>query len=132
MNAQFLRFLLTGGCAAAVNLASRYLLNTAMSFEWAVALAYLIGMATAYALARAFVFEASGRSKGAEFGRFAIVNLFALAFVWLISVGLAQIVFPAIGFVWHADDVAHLIGVLAPAVTSYFGHRWFTFARTAA
>jgi putative flippase GtrA len=116
MPGQFVRFLSTGGFAAAVNLFSRYQLNKVLSFEIAVALSYLIGMVTAYALARAFVFEASGRSVAAEFKRFAIINVFSLAFVWSISVALARHVFPAIGFQWHADDIAHFIGVGAPAV----------------
>jgi putative flippase GtrA len=52
----------------------------------------------------------------------------ALVQVWVVSVGLARLVFPAVGFTWHADDIAHLIGVTIPAVTSYFGHRHFSFA----
>ena len=130
MSPQFLKFLASGGVAALVNLGSRAVLNRAMPFEAAVVLAYLLGMITAYALARAFVFEASGRSASAEFKRFAIVNAFALVLVWVISVGLARYMFPAIGFTWHADAFAHLAGVLAPAVTSYFGHRHYTFGRT--
>lgn len=129
MNLQFLKFLVTGGIAALVNLLSRYALNHVMSFEAAVVLAYLLGMATAYLLARRFVFDASGRSVASEVRRFVLVNLVALGFVWAISVGLARVVFPAIGMTWHADDIAHLIGVLAPAVTSYVGHRFYTFAR---
>jgi putative flippase GtrA len=129
MNLRFLKFLLTGGIAALVNLLSRYALNLIVSFEIAVIVAYLLGMATAYLLARRFVFEASGRSVASEVRRFVLVNLVALGFVWVISVGLARVVFPSIGFTWHADDVAHLIGVLAPAVTSYIGHRFYTFAR---
>ena len=129
MNLQFLKFLVTGGIAALVNLLSRYALNHVMSFEAAVVLAYLLGMATAYLLARRFVFDASGRSMASEVRRFVLVNLVALGFVWVISVGLARVVFPAIGMTWHADDIAHLIGVLAPAVTSYVGHRFYTFAR---
>lgn len=129
MNLQFLKFLVTGGIAALVNLLSRYALNHVMSFEAAVVVAYLLGMATAYLLARRFVFDASGRSVASEVRRFVLVNLVALGFVWVISVGLARVVFPAIGFTWHADDTAHLIGVLAPAVTSYIGHRFYTFAR---
>ena len=121
----------TGGIAAAVNLGSRYLLNRFMSFEAAVAIAYLFGMTTAYVLAKLFVFAKSGRSVASEFRRFAIVNIFALMLVWTISVGLARYVFPAIGFVWHAEDLAHLIGVLAPAVTSYFAHRIYTFGPAA-
>lgn len=129
MNLQFLKFLVTGGIAALVNLLSRYALNHVMSFEAAVVVAYLLGMATAYLLARRFVFDASGRPVASEVRRFVVVNLVALGFVWAISVGLARIVFPAIGMTWHADDIAHLIGVLAPAVTSYIGHRFYTFAR---
>lgn len=128
MTTEFLKFLVTGGLAALANLASRYALNLIMPFEAAVAIAYLIGMTTAYVLARRFVFQRSGRSVGSEVRRFILVNLVALVLVWLISVGLARIVFPAVGFTWHAEDIAHLIGVLAPAVSSYFGHRLYTFA----
>lgn len=124
---QFVRFLATGGLAAAVNLTSRWLLNEVMSFEAAVAVAYVVGTATAYALARLFVFEETGHSVLTEFGRFTIVNLFALVLVWSISVGLAVYVFPSVGFTWHPDDVAHFIGVLSPAIASYFGHRHYTF-----
>ena len=129
MNSQFIRFLLTGGTAAAVNLASRYFINLFISFEMAVVVAYLIGMSTAYLLVRQFVFKTSGRSFSSGFYRFAFVNLLALIFVWGISVGLVRIVFPAMSFGWHADDIAHLIGVLAPAITSYFGHRLYTFSK---
>jgi len=126
---RFLKFLATGGIAALVNLLSRYVLNYLMPFEAAVVMAYLLGMTTAYLLARRFVFDASGRSVASEVRRFVLVNIVALSFVWAISVGLARIVFPAIAFTWHADDIAHLVGVLAPAVTSYVGHSFYTFAR---
>ena len=129
MTMEFLKFLVTGGLAALVNVASRYALNLVMPFEVAVVVAYLIGMTTAYILARLFVFQRSDRSLGSEFRRFTLVNLVALVLVWVISVGLARFVFPALAFTWHADDIAHLIGVLAPAVSSYFGHRLYTFAR---
>lgn len=126
---EFGRFLLTGGVAAGVNVAARWLLSHVIGYEAAVALAYLVGMATAYLLSRAFVFARSGRSMADEAVRFALVNVVALAQVWIVSVGLARLVFPAIGFTWHAEDIAHMIGVAIPAVTSYFGHRHFSFAR---
>ncbi|WP_370677658.1 GtrA family protein [Pleomorphomonas sp. PLEO] len=129
LSREFLRFLMTGGVAAIVNLGSRYGLSYFVRFEIAVVLAYLLGMLTAYVLARIFVFVPSGRSLASELWRFTMVNLVSLAMVWSISVALARIVFPAIGFIWHPEDVAHVIGVLAPAVVSYFGHRFYTFAR---
>jgi putative flippase GtrA len=61
-SSRFVRFLVTGGFAALVNLGSRYLLNQYMSFEAAVAVAYLFGVVTAYSLARLFVFERSGHA----------------------------------------------------------------------
>jgi putative flippase GtrA len=127
ISSRFVRFLLTGSCAALVNLGSRYELNRFMSFEAAVALAYLFGMVTAYFLARVFVFDRSGLAVATEFRRFVVVNLLSLAIVWVVSVGLAVYVFPAIGFHWCAEDVAHLIGVLSPSVVAYFAHKHYTF-----
>jgi putative flippase GtrA len=126
---EFGRFLVTGGVAAGVNVGARWLLSHAMVYEIAVVVAYLVGMATAYALTRLFVFERSGRAMVDEAVRFALVNAVALVQVWVVSVGLARLAFPAVGFAWHAEDIAHLIGVAIPAVTSYFGHRHFSFAK---
>ena len=101
----------------------------ALVWMGSVVLAYLAGMATAYLLSRAFVFARSGRTVADEAVRFTLVNVVALVQVWIVSVGLARIVFPALEFTWHAEDIAHLIGVAIPAVTSYFGHRHFSFSR---
>lgn len=127
--ARFIRFTVTGGLAAAVNLVSRYLLNFCMSFAAAVAVAYLVGMMTAYALGRLFVFERSGRAVADELWRFTVVNMFAAAQVWVISVTLGEYFFRSMGFQWHPLEIAHLIGVSVPVLTSYLGHRHFSFAR---
>ena len=52
---QFLRFVLTGGAAALVNVISRIGFSQLMAFEVAVLAAYAVGMVTAYILARRFV-----------------------------------------------------------------------------
>lgn len=126
---RFVRFVMTGGVAAAVNLVSRYILNFWMSFSIAVVAAYLCGMTTAYVLNKLFVFDRSGRSVANEFWRFTLVNLVAVLQVWVISVGLGEYVFPAIGFERFHLLVAHAIGVSVPIVTSYLGHRHFSFAK---
>jgi len=51
----------------------------------------------------------------------------AFAQVWVVSVGLARVIFPAIGFSWRAETVAHVVGVLSPVVTSYVLHKRFSF-----
>lgn len=129
---RFLRFLLTSGVAAGVNVVGRYLLEFAMPYQWAVAVAYLFGLVTGFLLARQFVFTAAPDRAGGQFMRFALVNAIAFVPVWVVSVGLAKLLFPAIGFDRHAETVAHVIGVASPAVTNYFLHQHFSFrvART--
>lgn len=125
---RFVAFLLTGGLAAGVNVGSRMGFGLVAPYEAAVALAYLVGMTTAFTLARLFVFAGSGRRLHVEYGRFALVNVAALVQVVVVSVGLARVVFPAIGLTWNAELVAHVIGVLSPVLASYQGHKRFSFA----
>jgi putative flippase GtrA len=125
---RFVLFVLAGGFAALVNIVSRLALSLVMPYEAAIVVAYGCGMTTAYALNKAFVFERSGRSVRDEYVRFALVNLLAVAQVWVVSVGLARLVFPALGFAWHAETVAHVIGVAVPVFTSYLGHKHFSFS----
>lgn len=126
---EFASFLVTGGIAALVNLSTRIAFNLVMPFQVAVIVAYLCGMTTAYVLARRFVFEHSGRALHDEYVRFTLVNLVAVAQVWIVSVGLAEVVFPRLGFTWHSYTVAHFFGVAVPVFTSYIGHKRFSFAQ---
>lgn len=127
--ARFFRFVAAGGFAAVVNVASRWALEFIMPYEAAVALAYLFGMTVAFVLTRRFVFDVSGGCVQGQYVRFALVNATAFAQVWLVSVGLARVFFPASGFTWHPETVAHIIGVTSPLVTSYYGHKIYSFGR---
>jgi len=124
---RFARFVLTGGFAAVINVASRWLFSFVMSYELAVTFAYLVGMLTAFILSRSFVFERSSAPVFQQFSRFALVNAAAFCQVWLVSVGLDRLLFPVIGFVWHAETVAHIVGVSSPVITSYFAHHRYSF-----
>jgi putative flippase GtrA len=125
--ARFLRFLVTGGLAAGVNIVSRILFDRAVVYEIAVVLAYLVGMTTAFILARLFVFDGRAGDARGQYMRFALVNVLAFAQVWIVSVGLDRYIFPAIGWTWQAATLAHAIGVVSPVAASYFGHRKFSF-----
>jgi putative flippase GtrA len=125
--ARFVTFLVTGGIAALANVLARVIFERAMPFEAAVVLAYGVGMITAFVLARAFVFTEATSSMHVQAARFALVNAIAFAQVWIISVGLARLVLPAIGWSWRAETLAHLVGVASPVVTSYVLHRSFSF-----
>lgn len=126
-SAQFTRFLVTGGIAAAVNFGSRILLDRWMSFSAAVVVAYLIGMVTAFVLARAFVFGGGSQPVHRTAGRFALVNVAAVAQTWLVSMALAYWALPALGVAEHVEEIAHLVGVMVPVFTSYLGHKHWSF-----
>ena len=124
---QFLAFLVTGGIAAAVNFGSRIVYDAWLGFSAAIVLAYLTGMATAFVLARRFVFAGSRQRLLRSALLFAVVNLFAIAQTWLVTVVLAWHVLPALGVDRFAREVAHAIGVAVPVFTSYLGHKHFSF-----
>jgi putative flippase GtrA len=124
---RFASFIVTGGIAALVNLGSRWLLSHALPYEAAVALAYLVGMTTAFLLARMFVFHASGASWLVEYGRFAVVNAFSFLVVLGVSAGMLRLVLPFVGWTWHAEEIAHLVGVVSPIVLSYYAHKHYSF-----
>jgi putative flippase GtrA len=124
---QFLRFVLTGGAAALVNVVSRIGFSQVMAFEVAVLAAYSLGMITAYGLARRFVFLNSTQSVGRSFAAFALVNLAAVLQTWLVSVGLRPWLLSLVGAVALADFIAHSCGVLVPVFTSYLGHKNISF-----
>lgn len=128
-SSEFFRFLIVGGIAALVNFVSRIFFSEWMSFRIAIIVAYLVGMLTAYILSRALVFEPSGKHPGHELFYFTLVNLFAVIQVWLISVGLAEYVFPYFSFSFYPEEVAHLSGLSVPVITSYLGHKYFSFAK---
>jgi|TARA_B100000315_G_scaffold100179_1_gene92102 putative flippase GtrA len=45
----------------------------------------------------------------------------------VISVGLAQYIFPSIAFDFHPHAIAHAAGVAFPVFTSFIGHKYFSF-----
>ena len=126
---QFSKFVFVGGIAAIINFVSRIFFSYAISYRWAIVWAYLLGMFTAYILQRLFVFDASGQHPLREFTYFTLVNMVAIIQVWLISVGLAEYLFPALGFKWFAKEIAHAIGITIPAITSYYGHKYISFKK---
>jgi putative flippase GtrA len=123
---RFARFLLVGGFAAAVNVLARIAFNAVVSYEIAIVLAFMVALTVAFVLNRAFVFGSTGAAVP-QYARFGVVNVAALAQVWIVSVGLARWVFPAVDMHWHPETVAHVIGVLVPVFTSYVAHKYYTF-----
>ena len=127
MTPQFARFLIAGGIAAGANYGSRFIFSQWVSYEAAIILAYLVGMAVAFVLMRGHVFAATGKALWPQVMKFIGVNVLAVLQTLIISVVLARWVLISFGVVDHAEAIAHFIGVLVPVASSYFGHRFVTF-----
>lgn len=127
MSRQFLIFLVTGGTAALVNFGSRMVYSLWLNFSSAVILAYITGMFTAFILAKLFVFKGSKQTLRHSLIYFTLVNLVAALQTWGISMGLAYYVFPALGVKSFPHEIAHGVGVVVPVLTSYIGHKRWSF-----
>lgn len=124
---QFFAFIITGGIAALVNFCSRLFYNQWVDFSSAIIVAYITGMVSAFILARTFVFTSSSQVLHRSIAYFILVNLVAVIQTWVISMALAQYVFPNLNFQIYPKEIAHFIGITIPVFTSYFGHKYFSF-----
>jgi putative flippase GtrA len=126
---EFPLFLIAGGIAAGANFGSRFVFSIFFSYAAAVFLAYLVGMIVAFLLMRGHVFNARNGSLAPQLIKFVGVNVLAVLQTLLISLLLADWLITNIGFTYQtkAEAIAHLVGVLVPVVTSYFGHKFLTF-----
>lgn len=129
MTREFFRFLVAGGIAALANVLSRVAFSHFVRLEAAVVLAYCVGMLVAFVLMRSQVFPPSGAPLRAQVARFVGVNLAAVIQTLVITLVLARWALPQLGVRRGVEEIAHIVGVCVPVVTSYFGHKHFSFRR---
>ncbi len=60
--------------------------------------------------------------------RYVVVNLIALVLVYAFSMLFRWIFLKVEILAPHAEDYAHFIGVMVPAVSSYLFHKYWTFS----
>lgn len=121
------RFLAAGAFAAGVNFGTRFAYSAVVAFPLAVGLAYLTGMVVAFYLMRGFVFGAGTQSTGQSAAMFFAVNMVGIAEVVTISVVLEKWVLASVGVEAHREALAHAIAIPSVAVSSFWGHKHFSF-----
>ncbi|HEY4031005.1 MAG TPA: GtrA family protein [Caulobacteraceae bacterium] len=122
-----MRYLLFGAMAAGINWGSRFGWSLLLPFQFAVIAAYATGMVFAFVTFRCFVFDASGAGVGGQARNFVIVNLLGAAQTWILAMVMVDKILPAIGWRFQPEACGHAVAIAAPVVTSWFGHRYFTF-----
>ena len=124
MHNQFVIFLFTGGIAAMVNFISRIILNFWLSFELSIVLAYMLGMIVAYILFRKVVFKKEVSILKSSI-KFVIVNIVGIVLTYYVSVGVYALI-KDFDLIFNRE-IAHFIGISVPAITSFIGHKYFSF-----
>jgi len=124
---QFLRFLIAGGIAAGVNFLVGYSLSGLLPFYGDVVIGYLAGMITAFFLFEQRVFGEHAESRQRSAGIFVLVNMLGLLQTWLIFAWLMRWCFPWLQWHFYPEHIARAVAIITPTLTSYIGHKHFTF-----
>lgn len=131
LSREFLKFLAAGGTAAAAQWLSRFGFSQFVEFGWAVALAYLVGLTTAFVLNKLFVFGASDRTIGQEMTYFALVNAVSFPIVWVVSIVFGEYLLPQFMSKPLAEAIGNGVGIISPVGLSFVLHKFFTFRKVA-
>lgn len=127
---RFFTFLACGGLAALINMVSRWLLSLIAPYKTAIVIAFCLGLLSGFVLFKYFVFQSAGSNRvRQESFWYLLINLLALGQTLIISVLLAEYFFPWVGMTFYPYDIAHVIGVGCPVLTSYLGHKYLTFRK---
>jgi len=125
---EFARFVLTGIAAASSNLAITWLARLYESFEISLLAGIAAGLTISFALSKWFAFGShSWRHAGREAPRFLIVYAVSSATYWAIAVVIGWFLLSHGLSTKAAETCGILIGAGAMTLTSYFGHRLFTY-----
>lgn len=126
---EFLRFILTGVTATVGNMATVYASGYFIEYRLALIAGLIVGFLISFVMGKLFAFQsASASATRQEFGRFILVYAFGATLYWFV----ASFVGMYVASQFLPPRFAQLVGVFAGAslmvITSYFGHRLFTFA----
>ena len=121
------KFLVAGAGASLVNWLARFPLEYVMPFAAAVLGAMVVGMICGFLLYDQWVFPGSVRPLARKIRDFVAVNIASQAVMFVVSIGVRELLLLADWSVTVAGAAAHLIGIAMGAFFSYFGHRSITF-----
>jgi putative flippase GtrA len=125
---QIVTFSLLSGLAALVNIGSRIILSTFLSFQIAVSGAYVLGMILNFILNKRFTFPDGPRKTVAELRTFSCIALFGLFLTNLLSAGFlvvySTIISASNQFI---ETIAHISAVGLVGIYSFIGHKYFSY-----
>ncbi len=126
LSRQFAGFLLVGGFAALLHWLVRILLSLVMSYPWAVALAYGVGMATAFLLNSRYVFPQSDKPVEKQARDFIVINTAFFPVVWVVSLQLNRLLLD-FGVERYSEEIAHALAISLPVLGTFLLYKFIAF-----
>ncbi len=126
LSRQFVGFLLVGGFAALLHWLVRILLSLVVSYPWAVALAYVVGMTTAFLLNSHYVFPASDKPVERQARDFIIINTAFFPVVWVVSIQLNRLLL-GLGVERYSEAMAHAFAISLPVLGTFLLYKFIAF-----
>jgi putative flippase GtrA/SAM-dependent methyltransferase len=125
---EFLRFALTGVVATVGNVVAVWMARQAMPFEAALLVGIAAGLTISFLMSKLFAFGSPSWDRaGGEFARFLIVYGASCGIYWVVAV-VARWAAARSGATTDLADMGGLLtGAATMALTSYLGHRFFTY-----
>jgi putative flippase GtrA len=125
---EFARFLITGITATIVNLSTFWLLRQEHGYKASIFSGLAVGMCVSFTLSKIFAFRSySWKSTQGEAARFLIIYALGVGVYLLMAMVIGREVLPK----FLPRDVAELggaiVGAASMTITSYLGHRFFTY-----
>jgi putative flippase GtrA len=130
--AEYFRYLLFSGLAAAANVLSRFLISQsgAVNYQLAVILAYIVGMVVNFFFNKKLNFPRGPRHFSKEMQSFIIIAVIGLAMVTLLATLFVSILkknFNLASDIGEIETISHIIAVGITSIFNFFGHKYFTF-----
>jgi putative flippase GtrA len=125
---EFARFVLSGVAATIGNIVAVWLTRPFLSFEIALLAGIATAVAISFALSKFFAFRSRSWNRAVgETARFLIVYATGCAVYWMTAVSIRMFLLAHGVAVEAAEPGGILVGAGTMMLTSYSGHRFFTF-----
>lgn len=127
---EFARFIVTGVVATGGNVGAMWLARHFVDYSLALLAGIGAGMTLSFLLTKLFAFRSRSWSAArGEMARFFVVYGFGVTLYWGVSMLAGQAILPHLLPRQQAELLGVLIGAGVMTLTSYFGHRFYTYGK---
>jgi putative flippase GtrA len=127
---EFLRFFLSGLTAATANIGTAWLIRPYTSFGTSLLIGLAAGFSVSFVLSKWFAFRSfSWRQAAVELRRFVLVYALGSSVYWIATLAIRRVLDSSEIPTRLGDIVSMVVGSAFMMLSSYLGHRFFTYRK---